>query len=168
MSTDLRDHIRSQLDWARMCTDNLLETFPAGKATFRTGEHDLHATWILGHLALTEGWVLGMLTPGGRQKEIFPEEWVEANHFGYGSTVQSPDTYPAFEEVLRVFRAMHEALLDWLDNADDEALGAPLDDGGTGFAKTPGDAISRMAWHEGWHAGQLSTLRRALGLSPAF
>ena len=33
-----------------------------------------------------------------------------------------------------------------------------------GFAKTRMDVLIRAAWHEGWHSGQLGSLRRALGL----
>jgi len=29
------------------------------------------------------------------------------------------------------------------------------------------DGLKITAWHEGWHAGQLSSLRRAIGLDPA-
>ena len=68
----------------------------------------------------------------------------------------------------RVYDQMHALLIEWLDRADDATLTTPLDDGGAGFAKSPAEAIGRMAWHEGWHAGQLSLLRRALGLAPAF
>ena len=168
MSTTLRDAIRSQVDWSRARTLDILEGFPPDKATFRTGEHEVHATWVLGHIAQTEAWVLGMLQPGGEQKQIYPEAWFTEQLFEYQRPVKDDASYPPLADVRDVYDRMHALLIAWLDRADDETLLAPLDDRGAGFAKTPAEAIGRMAWHEGWHAGQLSLLRRALGLAPAF
>jgi uncharacterized damage-inducible protein DinB len=36
------------------------------------------------------------------------------------------------------------------------------------YAPTVADTISFFAWHEGYHAGQVSVLRKALGLPNAF
>jgi hypothetical protein len=33
-----------------------------------------------------------------------------------------------------------------------------------GLASNRIEVIDRNAWHEGWHSGQLSSLRKALGL----
>jgi hypothetical protein len=33
-----------------------------------------------------------------------------------------------------------------------------------GFADTKMDLLYKLAWHDGWHLGQLTTLRKFLGL----
>jgi hypothetical protein len=36
-----------------------------------------------------------------------------------------------------------------------------------GMATQRLDVISRVAWHDGWHLGQIAALRRTLGLPSA-
>ncbi len=60
------------------------------------------------------------------------------------------------------------ALLNWLDTADAKALAMPLTEKTGGFTSDPVDALYKLAWHEGWHMGQVATLRRALGLKSIF
>jgi uncharacterized damage-inducible protein DinB len=160
----LRDHLLSELAWARRCTEDVLKDWPEDRTLFRTGESDNHLTWTLGHLALSDEWILTMLTG---EKSPLPEHYGKL--FGYQSTVQDdPSVYPSMDEVRGHFQASRARLRAWMEAATDEQLAGPLDDGGVGFASTPREALSKEAWHEGWHAGQLAPLRRALGLKPAF
>ena len=58
-----------------------------------------------------------------------------------------------FERVLKAASRM----------SDSEGHGPTASDSG-GFAASKLDAIYKCIWHEGWHQGQISSLRRALGL----
>jgi hypothetical protein len=103
---------------------------------------------------------------GGGEHEV-PESYEKL--FGFQSkAVASLDAYPPIAEVRQQFDESRRALIAWLEQADDEQLMKAVDDGGMGFAKTALDALSKQMWHEGWHAGQIAPLRRALGLKPAF
>ncbi len=152
------------LNWSRQCLHDLLKDFPDDKMLFRSTPADCHALWILGHIALSDAWVLSMIT--GNENPM-GEAFGKA--FGYQTDLtEDADDYPAFAEVQTALDEQRQRLLDWVNTATDEQLHAPLDDGGIGFANSPFEAIHKEIWHEGWHSGQLSTLRRALGLGPAF
>ena len=49
-----------------------------------------------------------------------------------------------------------------------ERLAAALPEDWQVFAKSYGVLINTIAWHEGMHAGQLTVIRRELGLGPKF
>lgn len=160
----LRDHLISSLTWARQCTDDVLKDFPEDKATFRNADTDNHILWTLGHLALSDEWILNMITG---QDSPLPESY--SKMFGYESKSESsPDAYPPFAEVRGHFNEARTRLLKWLEAQSDAQLNEPIDDGGIGFAASALEAVGKEVWHEGWHTGQIAPLRRALGLNPAF
>lgn len=159
----LRDHLVSALKWARECTYMVMKDWPEDKATYQATEADNHLIWTLGHLAVSDEWVRNMLT--GEPNRL-PEEF--RSGFGYQSTVSpSPGDYPPLDEVRIQFEQARQWLLGWLEGVDDATLQAEFEGGGE-FARTAEDAIQKEVWHEGWHTGQLATLRRALELKPAF
>ena len=162
--TSLRDHLISNLNWTRQCTEDIIKGFPENKLTFQTNETDTHVLWTLGHLILSDRWILSMV--GGGEYEV-PESYEKL--FGFQSkAVASADAYPPIAELRRHFDESRRRLVAWLEQVDDDQLKKAVDDGGMGFAKTALDALSKQMWHEGWHAGQIAPLRRALGLKPAF
>jgi len=160
----LRDHLISNLNWVRQCTEDILKGFPEDQFTFQTTETDNHVLWTLGHLILSDRWILEMVA--GEKYEV-PDSYEKL--FGFQSkAAASPDAYPPIGEVRRYFDESRRRLMAWIEQADEEQLTKAVDDGGLGFAKTAFDALSKQMWHEGWHAGQIAPLRRALGLKPAF
>ena len=50
---------------------------------------------------------------------------------------------------------------------DEQQLLTPLPDEMSSFAPNFAAVMSSIAWHEGFHAGQLSAVRRSLGLPRA-
>lgn len=160
----LRDHVISNLNWTRQCTEDIIGGFPEDKFTFQTTETDNHVLWTLGHLCLSDRWILGMVA--GEEYEV-PESYESL--FGFQSkAVASAEAYPPPAELRKHFDEARRRLMAWLEQAGDEEITKAVDDGGMGFAKTALDALSKQMWHEGWHAGQIAPLRRALGLEPAF
>ena len=159
----LRDHLLWVLGWARQCLHDVIKDWPEDRVTFQATAADNHLLWTLGHMAVSDEWILAMLS--GKPNPL-PESYGKL--FGYGSTVSaSADAYPQLFEINRHFEESRSHLLEWLEEADDAKLGQKFE-GGEGFAETALEAIQKEAWHEGWHTGQLATLRRALGLKPAF
>ena len=78
------------------------------------------------------------------------------------------EAYPAFEEVRGYFNGARSAVRHWLDSATPKDLATSLKEATGGFANDPVDAMLKVCWHEGWHLGQVATLRKHLGLSSAF
>jgi len=141
-------------------TDKLIEGFPELKATFQALPTDNHLAWTLGHLAMTNAWFTGLAT--GKKAQL-PEPY--EGLFGYKSTPK-PDAkaYPPLSELMEHHRAQFNGLIEALERtADDAMTKACVEDSG-GFAKDMQDIADRAVWHEGWHSGQLSSIRRGLGL----
>jgi hypothetical protein len=76
--------------------------------------------------------------------------------------------YPPADEVRGHFNGARSALRHWLDNATAEDLAVSLKEQTGGFANDPLDAVMKLCWHEGWHMGQVATLRKNLGLPSLF
>lgn len=130
-----------------------------------------HASWSLGHLALTlhraaekidgtpaplEDFVVGTLAAGDHMR--FATESV-----AFGSTpMEDAARYPSVDRARGIFERAAERLagvVEWASDADLErqiAWGA----GTLSFA----DLVVRVAFHNGIHAGQITDLRRGLGM----
>jgi len=160
---ETRDRMVSSLTFARDCIEKLLKDWPADKRTYQSAPTDNHAIWILGHLAVTDVWLLGSI---GIKDNLVPDTYEAL--FGYGSIVK-PDAeeYPSFDEVKGYFDSVRAKLTTWLAEASPEDLMQSTKEASGGFFDDILDGLKIAAWHEGWHAGQLSSLRRAIGLGPA-
>jgi hypothetical protein len=148
------------LQFSRQVVTKLVEGWPAEKWTHQPTPGANHALWTLGHIALTDAWIGGVVGAGDvRTPEGFDQ------HFGYGS-VPKPDPagYPEPAEVRAAFERTRGALLAWAEGASDEALERSLKEQTHGFAYDALDGLLKLAWHEGWHAGQIATIRKSLGM----
>ena len=155
-----KQHATAVIRFARKISGDFLKDYPENKFTFQTSPADNHAMWVLGHLALTDSWIAGVV---GAKGTTSPDGW--DNLFGSGSKpVDDPRKYPPVAEVKKVFDANRAALLNWFEAAADKDLALQLSEKTGGFMTDPVDGMLKMAWHEGWHMGQVATLRKALGL----
>ena len=135
---------------------------------FRQAEGSVsHLAWQIGHLAMAE---YGLTMLRIRGKEPADESLISKNFlrkFKKGSTpVFDAAEYPAIEEILAVFHAVHEQALAELSTytSDDqfaETLPAP-------YAVYPNKlgSILFCSCHEMLHAGQIGMIRRLLGKPP--
>jgi hypothetical protein len=113
-------------------------------------------------MSMTDAWILKTV---GAQCPATPDGWDKL--FGSGSKpVNDPKTYPSIAELKKQFDATRAALLNWLEAAPEKDLAVPLKEKTGGFALDPVDAAFKVAWHEGWHFGQVATLRKGAGSSP--
>lgn len=152
------------MHFTRLMSLKTLADWPADKLTFQRGPEDNHPLWVMGHLAGTDAWIGGLLKIPGTE---VPEAYQAL--FGMGSK-PLPDlkAYPAVDEIRGCFNGARSAIRHWLDNASEKDLATPLKDATGGFADDAADAFHKLCWHEGWHLGQVATLRKALGLKSAF
>ena len=117
--------------------------------------------WMVGHLALTDRRILGLLgaalppLPDGFAEKFQTTKRPAGEQRGLGA--------PA--ELLAAFDAHRRALIDAVRAAAPDALGAPMPTPHPLFT-TVGDAAAFMAVHLGLHAGQITVIRRALGYPP--
>lgn len=142
----------------------LIRDIPPQRVCEQPGPCRNHVMWIVGHIACTDDFFLREF--GGRPLAL-PEQWHKL--FGGGS-VPTADLarYPSFQEVRHAFRDQREALTRWLEGMSEVQLDRPVPEQWQPYAPTMRDVGHFAAWHEGYHAGQLSNLRRAFGLEPAF
>lgn len=150
----------ANLTWVHATTVKMTQDWPAAKETFQTAPTDNHLLWTLGHLAATYDWFRGLLVAGPSE---LPESYQKL--FGYKSVpLADRAAYSSTAELRAAFDKTFASLVAAASalSADDAAK-APLSETG-GFCADRLDAIDKAAWHDGWHAGQLAPLRKALGL----
>lgn len=159
-----------QLRFARGGLMRVLEGFPSDKITllpeFKDGGAVAnHALWIAGHLATTDDWFLQQM---GVSAELeLCSSWHET--FGGGSKpVDHASTYPAYSDVLESLKTQRDRLIAWFSARSEAELAAPSPEKWSKYAPTVADFAFFLAWHEGYHAGQLSVVRKQVGLGPAF
>ena len=126
---------------------------------------DLHATpnkdcasllWLAGHLVKSRYYLANLI---GASDEY---EW--SNMFnGDGSPIKDPSDYPSIEEIKKAFEDISKKLMSGFKKLDDSGLDKKLKSNWPQGDDTHFGAISFMCWHEGWHIGQMSVLRKQLG-----
>jgi uncharacterized damage-inducible protein DinB len=153
-----------QLRFARGATSRLLEGIPADKVCAQPGTCVNHVMWLTGHLACVDDSLLKEFT-GTRL--ALPEKWHAI--FGMKSKpAADAKEYPSYAEVRKAFDERREAMLKWVGGLGATQLEAPAPEKWRKYAPTIGDVPHFVAWHEGYHSGQIAAVRRGLGLGPAF
>jgi hypothetical protein len=140
-------------------SDNLYQKALGGldreQALRRPGEQSNPLLWIAGHLAWTRVRLCRML--GTPVEFAWPETFARGAHLGDMAALPSP------EEIEQAWREVSERLMKRLDELTDADLAAaaprpfPIAD------RTIRGAITFLAYHEGYHVGQMSFLRKWLG-----
>lgn len=150
------------LGWVHASTDKLIDHIPAAHALHQPCGTDNHMLWTVGHLAVTYCWFASLLD--GKAIDI-PAGYNE--RFGYGSKpVADAAVYPSLAEVRKQYDAAYTRMMNAVNRLKPADFGKPTVADSHGFAKTRLDVVLRAAWHDGWHSGQLSAIRRSLGLPP--
>jgi hypothetical protein len=159
-----REHVIEILTFSRRMTDQLLEDIPDDKLLYQPLEGGNHALWVMGHLAVTDDMFAGLYDGGSTR---LPESYT--NVFGMGSTPTSdPAGYPPVAEVRQQYAATRQRVLDAVRTADDATLDSAPPKDFEGFGPDRLGLLISVAWHEGLHAGQLTIVRRSLGIGPKF
>lgn len=155
-----KQHATALLKFSRTVGLDMLKGFPEDKYTWQSCPTDNHVLWVLGHLASTDAWLAGAVGAPGAG---VPETWQAI--FGMGSRpVNDPKKYPSIAEVKKALDQNRAAVLNWLEGAHDKDLAQSLTEKTGGFASDPIDGLLKLSWHDGWHFGQVASLRKALGL----
>jgi hypothetical protein len=159
--------IRQTLAVADGGFDRILADMGDAPLTRPTSAGGNHPLWIVGHLAIMEGMLPGIiLGPEGGENPV--ADWQSL--FGTGTTpVADASKYPPFEQVVaryRELRARSRRLLEGLDDArmDDKPKAVP-----PGFEEvmtTVASTFMLVALHTMVHYGQIADARRVAGRPP--
>ncbi len=159
----LKERFVDGLIGARSFSDQLLADFQTPEQwVYQVHDKANHALWFAGHLAVVDNFMITLIDPAkGLQKPDYEEK------FGMGSApTNNPGDYPPVEEVLAYMRDRREVLLEILNDLTDEDLAKETPDDAPPFLDTYASVFQLAAWHEGFHAGQVSVAARALGAAP--
>lgn len=119
-----------------------------------------HIAWVLGHIAQTEDWMVGLLT--GAERTVSEDL---QKLFG-GSSECSTDAgrYPSRKELDEMFRSNRARAMKAAQAADDGCWddAAPEDGLPKDFFPTVGSVWGMMGAHQFWHLGQLTTCRSVM------
>ena len=121
----------------------------------KPGEDSNHLMWLLGHLVVHRGHVLKTL---GSQ---WDSSW--APLFARGAQRVDDTEYPAIEEMRAAWGEISEQLKAALREAPEEVLTKPAPEGPPSFDKKLSGTVAFFAFHDTYHAGQVSFLRKWLG-----
>ena len=78
------------------------------------------------------------------------------------------DDHPDRVELLETMSSARRELVDWITSLPESKLADPVPEPYREFAPDYLSVPTTLTWHEGFHAGQLSAIRRSLGLPRIF
>ena len=160
------DVARRQIDFARKYTKRLIADVGPDDWFQMPGGSQTHLAWQIGHLAMAE---YGLVLLRVRGKEPEDREFITNDFIRKfkRDSVPSADSgdYPAPDEILTVFDAVHERATAEMESFTAEQLCEPLPMPTAAYASKLGSLLF-CASHEMLHAGQIGYLRRLLGKEP--
>lgn len=119
------------------------------------GDDSNHMMWLLGHVIVHRGHVLKTL--GGQ----WDTSW--APLFARGTQRGDDAQYPSIDEIRAAWTQISEQLKTALREAPEDVLTRPAPEGPPSFDKKLSGTIAFYAFHDTYHTGQLSFLRKWLG-----
>ncbi|MCB1024953.1 MAG: DinB family protein [Acidobacteria bacterium] len=149
------------LEKARQQTFSLVEDLREDQMCLRTAAGENHPTWILGHLLLGDTYLLSML----KVKELSDEFSVLLSKYGPDSrptsVLENHDSKQVLVEKLTETGILRIDAIRALDDLDEPTPDETL----AQTQPTIGHHLHILVFHEGHHCGQLSSWRKAHGLS---
>lgn len=123
-----------------------------------------HAAWIAGHVAWEDDDCLKNLVEG--RGSTLPHQWHDC--FAQGSKpTPRPEDYPGIAAIRMTLATCRAELIDFF-TASVDRLADPLPEKWHSFAKNLAALMPALACHEMIHVGQLTVIRKSLGLRPVF
>jgi uncharacterized damage-inducible protein DinB len=154
---------KAAMDLSRRCLLKMIEDIPPDMLCHQPVPGANHALWVLGHLACSDDFFATSL---GNRESVIDESWSKL--FGMGSKpVDDSSAYPPLEEVLDRLEQARESMLATFREMGQDKLQEPTPEAWRPFAPTFAATMASVAFHEGFHAGQLSAVRRSLEMARA-
>jgi uncharacterized damage-inducible protein DinB len=162
MSHLIRDQVLAAFEWTQSQLENSFNAIPPDQYMHQPFPGANHALWMMGHLATVDQFFLKSLA--GADPTLYQK--YKGTFFAKSQPSPDPANYPAPLAVRQYFDASRAAFRAWVESLDDEMLLAPLPTEQTKFSKNLAELLFRLVWHEGMHYGQLTVIRKSLGLPP--
>ena len=121
----------------------------------KPGEDSNHLMWLVGHVVVHRGLVLKTL---GSQ---WDSSW--ASLFTRGSERVDDAEYPTVDEMRNAWSQISEQLKAALREPPEDVLTRDAAEGVPSFDKKVSGTVAFLAFHDAYHTGQLSFLRKWLG-----
>ena len=121
----------------------------------KPGDDSNHLMWVLGHLVWSRWNVLKLL---GQEYDI-----PAAQLFERGASVADQDQYPTVEAIKTAWAGVSAKLAATLADASVETLSKPAPKGPPTFDGKLSGVVAFLAFHETYHVGQVSYLKKWLG-----
>ena len=121
----------------------------------RPGEDSNHLMWVVGHLVWSRGNVLKSLN----------EPWniPSPSLFERGAGLATQDEYPTIAEIRQAWDEVSSKLSGKLVEVSAEKLSQPAPKGPPSFDGKISGLVAFLAFHETYHVGQISYLKKWLG-----
>lgn len=157
----MHDHLLFVYGFNLRHAHHLVDDLTPEQCVAQPGSLVNHPAWTIGHIALTSDVV--MLELG--EPQAFPSAWMERFLPGVPITGEIAD-YPPMSELMRELEKQHARVASRMGNASPEELAQPIQMEmiRRRFSQVGQFATYAMTAHEGVHLGQISDLRRSLGL----
>jgi hypothetical protein len=139
--------------------DKATQGIPPEKWLTRPSDDSNHLIWIAGHVVVHRAVVLKLL---GLE---WPAPW--GTLFVRGAKLAAAEQYPETGEIQRAWGDVSEKLAASLANVPAEILAKAAPKESPSFDRTVGGQISFLCFHETYHVGQMSYLRKWLGYGQA-
>src|SRR5262249_30231958 len=121
-----------------------------------------HPLWTMAHLATVDQYFLKTLAVrDGTLLDQYRQQFFAKSH-----PTPAAASYPPLEGVTEDSNTSRAAFRAWIESLTDEELSAPFPEERQRLASTLGNFLTRLIWHEGMHYGQLTVIRKSLGLAP--
>ena len=133
-----------------------LENLSDDVAHKRVNDTGTSLHWIIGHITNSRHYVGGLFKAG--------TQFEKSDLFNGGIPIKEPSEYPSITEIKKTFEDVSEKFMKRLEELTDDDINKKLEN------KLPVDddtmlaAISFFSLHESYHVGQLSYIRRQLGM----
>ena len=159
----LKQRLQRQLAASRKLSEGLLSSFESPEQwTHQICPNANHALWFVGHMATIDNFFISLI-----DKVRVRDEPGYRDKFGMGShPSSSPGDYPAPMQVLDYMRDRRQELLSVLETLSDEDLAKSTPPGSPDFLPDYASVFETAIWHEGLHSGQVSMVRKSLGMPP--
>jgi uncharacterized damage-inducible protein DinB len=162
MPQPLHDLILSAYDATQAQLNKIFDAIPPEQFLHQPFPGANHALWTMGHLATVDQYFLKSIA--GRDGAIFEQN--QAMFFAKSQPSPNASDYPPPASVRAYFDASRAEFRAWIDSLDDARLEAALPEKWQQFASSLAGMVLRLCWHEGMHYGQLTVIRKGLGLAP--
>ncbi len=126
----------------------------------QNGEASNSLLWLVGHVVSCRFWITGI----AKQQEL-PQPWEGI----FDKSIDKVDhaKFPSLAEVRKLWEELKPQLHTALETLDEATILKDLPDGFPN-GKSMLSGLAFMAMHESYHVGQISSLRKAMGMESLY